>query len=145
MQIQLRIATQEDIDFAFRVERETMEAHAIATWGTWRKDEARAQCVANILAGLTQVIEWNSTPVGVVRVERTDSSIELHQIYILSEFQRSGIGRHVLHRLMREADAEQRPIRLRVLKVNPAVHFYERLGFVRAGSDATHVYMVYVR
>jgi hypothetical protein len=34
---------ESDIDFALRVERETMREHAVATWGLWLEEQARAR------------------------------------------------------------------------------------------------------
>jgi ribosomal protein S18 acetylase RimI-like enzyme len=64
-------------------------------------------------------------------------------VFIRPEFQRRGVGSGLLRELMQEAQSSRLPLKLRVLKVNPAVHFYRRLGFAEVHSSAEHVYMAY--
>ena len=137
----LRMATREDTEFVVQTERETMRAYAVATWGAWREAEARKRAVDNLLAGRTQIIERGSVPVGILRVERTAECMNLKQIFIRPEFQRRGIGGELLRRLIDESRAARVPLRLRVLKVNPAQELYGRLGFTVAGTGPHHVYM----
>jgi ribosomal protein S18 acetylase RimI-like enzyme len=68
--------------------------------------------------------------VGVFVVERCQTHIQLEQIYLLPEYQQMGIGTALLNRLILEATQSKIPVRLRVMAVNPAKSFYERLGFV---------------
>lgn len=44
--------------------------------------------------------------------------------------------------LFREADRSDKPVRLRVLKVNPARRLYQRLGFRIVDEDETHYTML---
>lgn len=139
----LRKATGEDAEFAVLTERETMQGYAMATWGEWREAEARQRAVANVLAGRTQIIEHNGAPIGVLRVERTAECIDLKQIFIRPTYQRQGVGAEVLHQLIDEARAAGLPLRLRVLRVNPAQRLYKRLGFTAVKETPEHVYMEY--
>lgn len=125
------------------VERETMEGYAVQTWGIFHAEESRERAIENVAAGRTQVIELDGAPIGVLRVERSAECIDLKQIFILPEFQRRGAGSHLLHRLMREAGSAHLPLKLRVLKVNPAANLYRRLGFSVVNSGPEHVYMAY--
>lgn len=104
MRVRLRPAKSDDADFASRVERDTMEACAIETWGEWHSSGALDRAVTNIAAGRTQVIEFEGTP---------------------------------------EAPAHHLPLKFRVLKVDPAAHLYERLGFAVVETSPTHLYMAY--
>jgi Acetyltransferase (GNAT) domain len=56
------------------------------------------------------------------------------QLYIATTFQRRGFGTQLLKRLFVEASESKLPIRLRVLAVNPARAFYERLWWRRHRS-----------
>jgi GNAT superfamily N-acetyltransferase len=76
------------------------------------------------------VIQIDDTAVGVFVVERCPTHIQLEQIYLLPEYQRMGIGRVLLERLIAEALQSKIPIRLRVMAVNPAKNFYEQHGFI---------------
>jgi GNAT superfamily N-acetyltransferase len=125
----LRRANAEDAEFAFRVLKETMRDYAVATWGTWWEEESRRETAEQVSSGGTEILEHHRVPIGVQRVERSESHIQLEQLYILEEFQRRGFGTALLKRLFVEARASNLPIRLRVLAVNPARRLYERLGF----------------
>ena len=141
--VTVRQAAAGDADFAFRCERETMQAYAIATWGKWSAEDAQARCADNIQNGLTQLIELGGVPVGILRVDRNAAWIDLKQIFILPEYQRRGIGSDVIRRLIAEAHAKRVSVRLRVLRVNPAQGLYRRLGFSVVRSTAEHEYMEY--
>ena len=123
MEIRLRIAGPEDADFAFQVERETMEAHAIATWGLWHVEETRARSLARIVGGLLQILEVDGARAGVLCVERTAKAIDVVQIYIAPKFQRRGVGGYIMRELMKEADASGVPLMLRVLRVKSSSPF----------------------
>ena len=127
--ITLRPATPEDVEFAYRVSRETMRGHALATFGTWNQEEVRQRCSKNIADGFTRIIELDDVQIGIYVVERAPDHVQLLQIFILADYQRRGIGSHLIENLLAEARAASLPLRLRVLRVNPAFDLYRRLGF----------------
>ena len=127
--ITLRPAAPEDVEFACRVSRETMRGHALATFGTWNEDDVRQRCSSNIAAGFTQIIELKGVQIGIYVVERPPDHVQLLQIFILPDYQRRGIGSSLIERLLAEARASNLPLRLRVLRVNPAFELYQRMGF----------------
>ena len=137
----LRNATDEDAEFAVLTERETMQAYALATWGEWLAAEIHQRAVDNVLAGRTQIIESDGVPVGVLRVERAAECIDLKQIFIRPTYQRQGLGAELLHQLIDEARIKGVPLRLRVLRVNPAQRLYKRLGFTVVRETPEYVYM----
>jgi GNAT superfamily N-acetyltransferase len=126
----VRRARAEDVEFAFQVLKETMRDYVVATWGTWREEETRRETVEQVSAGRTEIIELDHAPIGVQLVDRPGAHIQLVQLYIAKEFQRRGFGTQLINRLFLEAREWKIPIRLRVLAVNPAKEFYQRLGFV---------------
>jgi ribosomal protein S18 acetylase RimI-like enzyme len=140
----LRRAEVEDLDFAFRVLKETMRDYAIATWGTWREEKARHETTEQVAAGRTEVIELGQVPIGVQLVDRQATHIQLLQLYIAKEFQRRGFGTQLIERLFVAAREAKLPIRLRVLAVNPARAFYERLGFVVVETTPERYFMEWV-
>src|SRR5688572_30348858 len=128
-EVSLRPATLEDVEFACHVSRETMRGHALATFGKWNDDDARLRCSRNIAAGFTQIIELEGVQIGIYVVERASDHVQLLQIFILPDYQRRGIGSRLIERLLAEARAAHLPLRLRVLRVNPAFELYQRMGF----------------
>ena len=65
----------------------------------------------------------------------------LAAIEIAPPHQRQGVGSAIITRLCLDADAMGLPVDLRVLKVNPAIDLYQRLGFIVTGAIDTHFMM----
>ncbi|RFU48403.1 N-acetyltransferase [Paraburkholderia sp. DHOC27] len=63
--------------------------------------------------------------------------------YGVPSHQRLGIGTALLKRLIAQAHADRKPIRLRVLRVNPARQLYERNGFTIDRSTEERHFMSY--
>jgi ribosomal protein S18 acetylase RimI-like enzyme len=140
----LRRASAEDAEFAFHVLKETMREYAVATWGTWWEEESLRETVEQVNAGRTEVIELDAKAIGIRLVDRTETHIQLVQLYILKEFQRRGFGTQLLKQLFVEARESNLAIRLRVLAVNPAKALYERLGFVVVERTPERYFMEWV-
>ena len=80
-------------------------------------------------------------PIGALDLRRLPGELRLNRILLLPEHQGAGLGSELMRRILAEADAGGLPVRLQVLKVNPAQRLYERLGFRAVGETHTHVRM----
>ena len=127
--ITLRPATETDVAFAYRVRETTMRDYVVATWGAWNADEAREQIAHDIRTSRSSIVELNDEPVGLLRVDELPTHVHLDQLFILPEHQRKGVGHQILVQILERARTVGLPLRLWVLRVNPATKFYERLGF----------------
>lgn len=119
-------------DFAFKydVYVQTIKPHIDALYG-WDENQ-HANNLRSILEGsaMHSAIVVQGKRVGVVQIEETLSEISLHQIAILPEEQRRGIGTAIIQSLIKRSTAEGKPLRLRVFRSNTgARRLYERLGF----------------
>lgn len=94
-----------------------------------------------IATGTYAVIQHDGQDIGVLHVERDPGDIWLAHLFILPEHQRKGIGTHYLRELKREAAESRKPLRLRVLSVNPALRLYEREGFTTFTTTFGRTYM----
>jgi ribosomal protein S18 acetylase RimI-like enzyme len=77
---------------------------------------------------------------GCVTLARKDDHHWLGQFYIVPAHQGRGLGTKLLALLLAETDASGLPVRMSVLKRNPAARLYERHGFRRTGEDEWDVY-----
>jgi GNAT superfamily N-acetyltransferase len=77
----------------------------------------------------------DGTPVGRHLVERQPEAYRSIDLAVLPEFQRRGIGAWALGQIQRLAEIEGVVFDLRVVKSNPAVRLYERLGFRKRSED----------
>jgi len=76
-----------------------------------------------------QIIRVNGKDVGFFKKEIRDGSLFLWDIQLEERYRNRGIGSDLVMRLQSEARAAGLPIRLRVLKGNPAIRFYRLNGF----------------
>jgi ribosomal protein S18 acetylase RimI-like enzyme len=79
--------------------------------------------------------------IGRMLIDRRDEEIYLVDITLLAEHRGDGIGASLIRDLQREASAAGKAVRLRVMKTNRAVSFYERLGFSKVNESSTHFQM----
>ncbi len=124
-----RTATAADARFAYRVRETTMRQYVVATWGAWVPGQVQAQIDQDIGAGRLRVVEIASEPAGLMRVDHHATHIDVDQLFLLPAHQRQGIGAALLQGILEIANDRQIPVRLWVLRVNPARSLYERLGF----------------
>ncbi|MBW5798881.1 GNAT family N-acetyltransferase [Halomonas elongata] len=76
------------------------------------------------------IIQVDDQEIGMLRIDVNADHIYLGDLQIASEYQRKGIGSVLLKEVIQSALERHLPIRLRVLKGNPAISLYERYGFI---------------
>ena len=140
-ELALRRAVAEDAEFVFRVVETTMRDYNEMQWGAFDVEGNKKVIDERIAAGTFEVIRFEGADIGVLRVERHESHIQLDQLFILPSHQNRGIGARVVRDLAREARAAKKPLRLRVLEVNPARRFYEREGFRVVATTPGRIHM----
>ncbi len=118
-----------------------MKAYVEQTWGRWDDTNQAERFRQNFQPDHVQVIVVDGHDAGLLHIERTPEEIFLVNIQISPEFQNRGLGTEVMHALLGEARTSQLPLRLQVLKVNPARRLYERIGFAVAVETDTHYQM----
>lgn len=90
------------------------------------------------------VLEHEGRPVGRLWVVRGEQEVRLVDVTLLPAYQGRGLGSSVLRSLQEEAAAAGKPLRLHVLRNNPALRLYTRLGFTpvaEAGQGASEPYL----
>jgi ribosomal protein S18 acetylase RimI-like enzyme len=95
-------------------------------------------------AAENNIIVLAEQPIGRILVDRRKETIRLLDIAILAEYRNKGIGSSLIRDLLAEATAAQKPLRLSVYKLNPALRLYERMGFLRDGEEALYIQMQYL-
>lgn len=77
---------------------------------------------------------------------RTDEDrpgdVFLRAIEIHPDYQNQGIATSIINELIAQGTQERKPVRLQVLKVNPAKELYDRLGFAVMEETLTHYIML---
>ena len=72
---------------------------------------------------------------GCVGFRICEGEIKIDSFYPDRRSQNRGLGATILKVLLAEADAQDLPVRLEVLRGSPAHRFYERHGFVKLAED----------
>lgn len=139
MQIALRPALARDFEYCKRVYFTGMNriieelnldrgAHAAG----FQKDWVQAE---------VQIIALNGSDVGWLQSTTADDEVFLKQFYVDVPFQQRGIGTQVMNRIIADATRANKAVCLAVVKINPALRLYERLGFYVAHEGDRKFYM----
>lgn len=149
-EVRLRAAGPQDCEFLLRLYTSTREEE-MAAWG-WTAAQREAflqmQFVARerfydaaYPAAERQIILLREAPAGAMIVFRNSAEIRLVDIALLPEQRNRGTGAKLIGELIREASGAGLPLKLTVLRANPAARLYARLGFERTGEDAMYLHM----
>ncbi|MFW8630668.1 GNAT family N-acetyltransferase [Vibrio natriegens] len=99
-----------------------------------------------ILEHIAKLESWDilfdGEVVGAIRLEYDDGHCYLRDLQVRSSFQNKGIGAAALAETARLANEAKRAlIRLKVFKISPAYHLYQRSGFQVEKEDDRFYYM----
>ena len=139
MQIALRPAIAQDFEYCKRLYFTGMKkiieelgldmtAQTVGFHENWELAEVRIIAVGTSDAG------WLQSSV-------RDDGLFVAQLFVDDPFQRQGIGTEVMNRLIGEATVLNQAVRLAVVKTNPALRLYVRLGFHITHEDDRKFYM----
>lgn len=119
--------TKEDIEAA--VNRRTVE----------EESNQRAERIRNGRNSQVWVAKDNETVIGFVEVQRRENKHRIEAIYILSEYQKQGIGSELMKRALAWL-GNNKDIHFEVVAYNTkAIEFYKRFGFVENGVSHNEV------
>ena len=139
MQITLRPARTQDFDFCEALYFAGMEniirelkldrAAQVASFRQqWKMTQVR-------------IITFEGADIGWLQSATRGDALFLAQLFVDASFQRRGIGTEVINRVIGEAARARQAVALAVVKVNPALRLYERLGFRITQEDDRKFYM----
>jgi ribosomal protein S18 acetylase RimI-like enzyme len=139
MQVVLRPAVTQDFEYCKRLYFTgmtkiieelglDMAAHAASFLQNWEPAEVR-------------IIAVGDSDVGWLQSSVRDDGLFLAQLFVDDPFQRQGIGTEVMNQLIGEASRLNQAVRLAVVKTNPALRLYVRLGFHITHEDDRKFYM----
>jgi ribosomal protein S18 acetylase RimI-like enzyme len=92
-------------------------------------------------AAQVQIITVGGTDAGWLQSRTEDDAVFVAQLFVDRPFQRRGIGQRIMTRLIDAAACDHKAVTLGVVKTNPALHLYERLGFRITHDDDRKFYM----
>jgi GNAT superfamily N-acetyltransferase len=142
MTISLRPYDEIDREFLFRLYAST-RAEEIAPFG-WPPAQQEAFLRMQFTAQhrwYSMNYEQDGVPIGRIMAWRQPRAAVLIDIALLPEHRGKGIGGELIRQLIQQCDQQGLPLRLQVLRVNPALRLYERLGFARTQEDQIYIHM----
>ncbi len=84
------------------------------------------------------IIEVDREPVGRLYVDRRKREIRVIDIALLPAYRRRGIGGALMQEVLDEAAAAGKKVSIHVELYNPAMRFYERLGFAAIADGGVY-------
>lgn len=139
MKIEFRKIENKDFDFLWRLHNAALKKYVSQTWG-WDENWQRDNFAEEFDTRNGKIIVFENQDAGFLWYKETSPENLLVSIRLLPEFQNKGIGTRIIENLIKNSD---KPIKLQVLKINPARRLYERLGFQITDKSETHYMMKY--
>lgn len=87
------------------------------------------------------IIELQGQPIGRMIVLRGQNSWQLIDISLLPGFRGQGIGGELIRALIQECAQSGAALQLQVVRNNPAIRLYNRLGFSSIAEDKIYIQM----
>jgi len=132
---------ESDIDFLYALHVATMKDYVDKTWG-WEDAFQESVFRKNYVPGKIQVLTFDGVDMGMLIIEERPDDIFLRAIEVHPAYQGKGIATQIINQIIADGIQKRKPVRLQVLKVNPAKRLYERLGFSVAEETPTHYIML---
>jgi ribosomal protein S18 acetylase RimI-like enzyme len=129
-----RRATREDWPFLEEAHLAALGPVALVGYG-WTKERLRAQFHREVALANCEVIVVDDRDAGYISTENRGRWWYVDAFAILPNFQNAGVGAAALQTLLEDACRVPVPVRLSVLRTNPARALYLRLGFRVIGGD----------
>ncbi len=137
----IRKAHLDDSEFVFATKKKAFREYVEQDSG-WDENHQRELHNTRFATHDFRIIRFRGIDVGFFATSDTCGMLKLHQLFILPEYQGRGIGSACMTRIVKDANFAQKPVMLQVLKINTrAIAFYQRMGFVIADDDSSHVLM----
>ena len=135
--VSLRQAASADDEFAYQVKKEALGPYVTQVWG-WDENVQRDFHRKEFDPSHLQIVTLGGRDIGTIEVVSKDKRILINKLYLLPKYHNRGIGSKLIRDVLDQARTQGLPVRLSVLKVNPARRLYERLGFHVVEETDTH-------
>lgn len=132
-------ATENDINYLLDLRTKTMVPH----YAESNLPTDRETTLQRILYQFDKayIIFMDNTPIGLLKIDKTDTKIDILQLQIDPAQQGKGLGRMILTDILEEASKTGKKATLSVLKTNKAQHLYSSLGFKTVSEDEHSYFM----
>ncbi len=136
----LRPATPRDAELLWHIQWTSLGAYIAEVYGTSEREQ-RCFFDEHFRVRDHQIIQVEGRDAGYLFTEVRGDHLYLGNLALLAPFRNREIGAEVVRHVVAQADALGLPVRLQVLRSNPARNFYVRQGFDQVGETSTHYLM----
>jgi ribosomal protein S18 acetylase RimI-like enzyme len=140
MDVHLRAYQAQDLDFARQLYFETMRWAIERVFG-WDQAHQEASFAGWFHPDEVSIIVVDGVDVGWIQQRLEDGAIFLGSICVKPEMQRKGVGTRVIQMVLDFGRRRSEAVTLAVMRINPAIALYERLGFRSTHEDEYKLYM----
>lgn len=88
-----------------------------------------------------EIVYSQGEDIGAIAVVDEGTALYVKFLMIVPAYQRKGFGKLILRQVLKQARKREIPVKLSVIRINPAKAFYEHLGFEVTGSDEYSFFM----
>lgn len=139
IKITYKPASEQDIDYLLWLRQQTMTAY-LELAGVAADKETHMSRIRYKLAH-ARIVFADGVKTGLLKCVKSPEQTEIIQIQIDPAFQGKGIGRLLLETVIAEARQRNSKVILSVLKQNPALKLYQRVGFTQTHEDEESFYL----
>src|SRR5262249_37704772 len=87
------------------------------------------------------IVRRDGADIGWLQTATTADALFVAQLFVEPALRRQGVGTEVMRRIIGEAARAGQAVTLGVVKTNPAIRLYERLGFTITHEDGRKFFM----
>ncbi|MEM7378383.1 MAG: GNAT family N-acetyltransferase [Pseudomonadota bacterium] len=135
--IRSRAITSADRCFTAQLIELTLRRWIECDVGRWNATAMTRHIGTRCAEGRWRVLMVDGTRIGFFALEESGRDLRLEQLFIHPDWQRQGIGGRLIEQCQARSRQRCTPIRLSVLRSNPARRFYHRCGFVEESRTRT--------
>ena len=133
-------AREDDFERLLALRLLVMREH-LERLGRFDPVRARERFRGNFVATQMRLIMVGENLAGCVALLPDQAGLEVSNFYLAPEWQSQGLGGAVMAAILKEADQAGLRLHLQVLKLSPAIRFYERHGFAKTYEDNWDLYL----
>lgn len=140
MEIILQQATEHDLAFLLDLRHQVMDEYLVAA-GLPVDDNTHLGRI-RYQFDCARIVYVDQQRAGLFKSSCEGAMWHVFQIQILPAYQGKGVGTRLLTQLLSRAKQQDKIVSLNVLKTNPAIGLYHRLGFVET-SESEREYILH--
>jgi ribosomal protein S18 acetylase RimI-like enzyme len=132
--VSLRPSGPDDYKFALDLYLESTRRLLIEL-GRWDESRVVTRFKMGYKPDEVQIIRSGGTDIGWIQTSNSADEVHLDQLHIVNRFRNHGIGTSLIQGLQDRARRAGKTVGLNVIRGNPAIALYRRLGFHIIGED----------